>query len=153
MSLKARLASDASGGNIELRLGTTNGPLIGVLTVTNTGGWQTWTTVSTALTNASGVQNLVLRFVGGSGYLLNVEWLGFTPISSAPVQLGWQRSGWQLQFNWPADHTGWRLEAQANALGAGLGTNWLTVPSSTSTNTVSIPITTNDSAFFRLVYP
>jgi hypothetical protein len=60
-------------------LDTTNGPLIGTLTVPNTGGWQTYTTVSTALTNASGVQNLVLRFVGGSGYLFNVEWIEFTP--------------------------------------------------------------------------
>ncbi|MGA2542386.1 MAG: carbohydrate-binding protein [Verrucomicrobiota bacterium] len=58
---KARVASDASGGNIELRLGMTNGPLMGVLTVTSTGGWQTWTTLSTALTNASGVQNLVQK--------------------------------------------------------------------------------------------
>ena len=143
-----------SGGNIELRLGATSGPLIGVLTVTNTGGWQVWTTVSTALTNAIGVQNLVLRFVGGSGYLLNVEWLEFTPISTAPVQLGWLRSAGQFQFNWPADHTGWRLQAQTNAPGAGLGANWLTVPSSTATNALSIPISkTNGSVFFRLVYP
>ncbi|MGA2175458.1 MAG: carbohydrate-binding protein [Verrucomicrobiota bacterium] len=154
LSLKARVASDASGGNIQLRLGTTNGPLIGVLTVANTGGWQTWTTVSTALTNASGVQNLVLRFVGGTGYLLNVEWLEFTPISTAPVQLDWQLGARQLQFNWPSDHTGWRLEAQTNAPGAGLGTNWVTVSGSTATNAASIFISnTNGSAFFRLVFP
>jgi len=80
LSLKARVASDTSGGTIEVRLDTTNGPLIGTLTVPNTGGWQTYTTVSTTLTNASGVQNLFLRFVGaGAGYLFNVEWIEFTP--------------------------------------------------------------------------
>jgi hypothetical protein len=154
LSLQARVASDTSGGSIQLRLGTTNGPLIGVLTVTNTGGWQTWATLSTALTNASGVQNLVLRFVGGSGYLLNVEWLQLTPISTFPSEIFWQPGGGQLELNWPSDHTGWRLEAQTNAPGAGLGTNWVTVAGSTATNTASIPISnTNGSVFFRLVYP
>jgi hypothetical protein len=97
---------------------------------------------------------LVLRFVGGSGYLLNVEWLEFTPISMAPVALGWQLGGRQFQFDWPADHIGWRLESQTNTSGAGLGTNWVTVSSSTGTNAISIPIgNTNGSVFFRLVSP
>jgi hypothetical protein len=86
LSLNARVASATAGGTIQLRLGTTNGPVIGLLTVPNTGGWQTYSTVSTPLTNAIGVQNLVLLFVGGGGYLLNVEWLEFTPI---PMSLNW----------------------------------------------------------------
>jgi alpha-L-fucosidase 2 len=90
LSLKARVASATSGGTIQLRLGTTNGPVIGLLTVPNTGGWQTYATVSTPLTNAIGVQNLALRFVGGGGYLLNVEWLEFTPI---PMSLNWLTGG------------------------------------------------------------
>jgi hypothetical protein len=32
-----------------------------------------------------------------------------------------------LQLARLADHAGWRLEAQANTLSAGLGTNWTTV--------------------------
>jgi hypothetical protein len=86
VTLSARVASASAGGTIQVRLGTTNGPLIGTLTVPNTGGWQIYSTVSTALTNAAGIQNLVLRFVGGGGYLLNVEWLEFAPIS-VPVTL------------------------------------------------------------------
>ena len=86
LSLKARVASATSGGTIQLRLGTTNGPVIGLLTVPSTGGWQTYSTVSTPLTNAIGVQNLVLLFVGGGGFLLNVEWLEFSPI---PMSLNW----------------------------------------------------------------
>jgi hypothetical protein len=154
LGLNARVASGASGGNIELRLGTTNGPVIGLLTVPGTGGWQTWTTVSTALTNAAGAQTLVLWFVGGGGYLLNVEWLEFTPISTLPVPLGWQRNGQQFQFNWPADHIGWRLQVQTNAARAGLGTNWVMLPGSTGTNVISIPLgQANSSVFFRLVSP
>jgi hypothetical protein len=154
LRLNARVASAGSGGTIEVRLGATNGTLVGVITVPVTGGWQTWTTMNTALTNVSGVQNLVLRFVGGGGYLFNVNWLEFTPISTAPLQLSWQSIGGQLQFNWPSDHVGWRLQAQTNAPGAGLGTNWVTVPGSSATNAISIPVNkTNGSVFFRLAYP
>jgi fibronectin type 3 domain-containing protein len=154
LRLNARVASAGSGGTIEVRLGATNGTLVGAITVPITGGWQSWTTASTALTNVSGVQNLALRFVGGSGYLFNVNWLEFTPISAVPVPLGWQLNARQFQFNWPADHTGWRLQAQTNAPGAGLGTNWVTVSGSTGTNAIAIPVgNTNGSVFFRLVYP
>ena len=154
LRLNARVASAGSGGTIEVRLGATNGTLAGAITVPVTAGWQTWTTVSTALTNVSGTQNLVLRFVGGGGYLFNMNWLEFTPISTVPVPLGWQLNARQFQFNWPADHTGWRLQVQTNAVGAGLGTNWVAIPNSTATNAISIPISnTNGSVFFRLVYP
>jgi hypothetical protein len=86
--------------------------------------------------------------------LFNVNWLEFTPISTAPLQLSWQSIGGQLQFNWPSDHVGWRLQAQTNAPGAGLGTNWVTVPGSSATNAISIPVNkTNGSVFFRLAYP
>jgi hypothetical protein len=69
-----------------------------------------------------------------------------------PVQLGIQitnfSSGNQFQLSWPADHTGWRLQMQTN----GLGTNWVNVPNANYFNVLSLPMT-NDSAFFRLVYP
>jgi len=60
----------------------------------------------------------------------------------------------QLQIAWPADHTGWRLQAQTNMLSAGLETNWTDVPAATVTNQIIVPIVaTNASVFFRLVYP
>jgi autotransporter-associated beta strand protein len=63
-------------------------------------------------------------------------------------------SGSQLQLSWPTDHTGWRLEAQTNSPGTGLGTNWFPVVGSNVTNQMNIPvISTNSSVFFRLVYP
>jgi len=59
-----------------------------------------------------------------------------------------------LNVSWPADHTGWRLLIQTNALSTGLGTNWVAVPNSAATNAVSIPIVTaNPAVFLRMVYP
>jgi hypothetical protein len=62
--------------------------------------------------------------------------------------------GRHLQVSWPADHRGWRLEIQTNNSGAGLTTNWATVPDSTNFYSVGIPIGgTSGSVFLRLAYP
>jgi hypothetical protein len=62
--------------------------------------------------------------------------------------------GSTLALTWPADHTGWKVQGQTNALTKGLGTNWATLPGSATTNQVNVPITkTNSSVFFRLSYP
>ncbi len=62
--------------------------------------------------------------------------------------------GTNLTLSWPADHTGWRIQIQTNIFTKGLGTNWVTLPGSTVTNKVIIPIsTTNGSVFFRMIYP
>jgi hypothetical protein len=59
-----------------------------------------------------------------------------------------------LTLSWPSDHTGWRLEAQTNAIGAGLGTNWVTISTATTTNQITLPVSSaNGAVFFRLVYP
>jgi Concanavalin A-like lectin/glucanases superfamily len=76
------------------------------------------------------------------------------PVSLTPPSLSSMLNGNQLQFNWPGANTGWRLEAQTNSLGAGLGTNWFDVSSSDETNWISMPAdSANGSVFFRLVYP
>jgi alpha-L-rhamnosidase len=74
--------------------------------------------------------------------------------SLAPPQLGWRIANGQLQLQWPPDHLGWRLEMQTNSLAAGLGTNWIAIPSSQGANVFPIPVNSGDgSGFFRLVYP
>ena len=73
----ARVASATGGGRMELRLGSTNGPVVGTCTVPGTGGWQTWTTVTCPVSGATGMQDLYLRFTGGSGYLFNLNWWQF----------------------------------------------------------------------------
>jgi len=62
-------------------------------------------------------------------------------------------SGGNLSLSWPADHVGWVLQVQTNSLGAGLGTNWVDVPGSATTNAVSIPVSSGSGAvFYRLKY-
>ena len=59
-----------------------------------------------------------------------------------------------LTLSWPADHTGWQLQTQANSLSAGINTNWVNVVGSTTTNKVVVPINPiNGTVFYRLVYP
>ena len=63
-------------------------------------------------------------------------------------------TGNSLDISWPSDHTGWRLESQTNTVQVGLGNNWFTVPNSTTTNHMVIPIdSANGSVFFRMAYP
>jgi arabinoxylan arabinofuranohydrolase len=78
-SFEARVASATSGGSIELHLDTTTGPLVGTCAVAGTNGWQTWTTKSCDVSNATGVHDLYLKFTGGSGLLFNFNWWKFTP--------------------------------------------------------------------------
>lgn len=75
---EARVASATSGGNIQLRLGSATGTLIGTCAVPGTGGWQTWTTVSCNVSGATGVRDLYLVFSGGSGFLFNLNWWRFS---------------------------------------------------------------------------
>ena len=70
----ARVASAEKGGNIELRVGALDGKLIGVCKVENTGGQQTWKTVSTEVSDIVGVQDLYLKFTGGDGPLFNLNY-------------------------------------------------------------------------------
>lgn len=77
-SFTARVASNTSGGRVELHLDSATGPTVGTCTVSGTGGWQTWSTVSCPVTGATGTHDLYLRFAGGSGYLFNMNWLQFT---------------------------------------------------------------------------
>jgi autotransporter-associated beta strand protein len=76
------------------------------------------------------------------------------PLSSASVPVGFVTANGQLQIIWPPDHIGWVLQAQTNSLSAGLGTNWASIQSSSSTNQIAFPIVpTNGSVFYRLAHP
>ena len=74
---EARVASDYAGGTIELRLGSSNGKLIGTATVGNTGGWQNWVTVTGDVSGVEGTHDLFLVFKGGPNFLLNINWFKF----------------------------------------------------------------------------
>jgi arabinoxylan arabinofuranohydrolase len=78
-SFIARVASATSGGNIELRLDSQTGTLVGTCAVAGSGGWQTWTTRTCTVAGATGIHDLYLRFTGGSGLLFNFNWWKFNP--------------------------------------------------------------------------
>jgi len=59
-----------------------------------------------------------------------------------------------LQISWPSGYTGWRLEGQTNSLNVGISATWFTVPGSTTTNQMYLPINpANPTAFYRLANP
>ncbi|MDD4993195.1 MAG: glycoside hydrolase family 3 C-terminal domain-containing protein [Paludibacter sp.] len=71
-------ASTTGGGTIQVLLDNpTTGTLVATATVVATGGWQVWTTVSAAVTGLSGRHKIYLKFVGGTGYLYNINWFRF----------------------------------------------------------------------------
>jgi len=69
-----RVASNADGGTIEVRIGSADGTKIGEVEVGNTGGWQKWQTVTCDIDNTTGVHDVYLVFRGGESYLFNLNW-------------------------------------------------------------------------------
>ncbi|OPZ87838.1 MAG: Endo-1,4-beta-xylanase Z precursor [Firmicutes bacterium ADurb.Bin419] len=82
---QASVSSGTSGGKIELRLDGITGSLIGTCEIAGTGGWQTWTTVKFDISEVKGTHDLYMKFTGGSGYLFNINWWEFSPVSSTPT--------------------------------------------------------------------
>ncbi|TYQ18192.1 UNVERIFIED_CONTAM: lysophospholipase L1-like esterase [Acetivibrio alkalicellulosi] len=61
----ARVASGAdTPTNIEIRLNSATGTLLGTLQVSSTGGWDSYRELSTTISNVTGTNNIVLRFSG-----------------------------------------------------------------------------------------
>jgi hypothetical protein len=77
-SFKARVSSATSGGNIEIRLDSATGTLVGTCAVPATGDWQKWIDVSCNVSGVSGKHNLYLKFSGDSGYLFDINWFTFS---------------------------------------------------------------------------
>jgi cytochrome c len=77
-ALTFRVASGGAGGNIEVRLDSPTGTLVGSAAVANTGGWQTWTNVTLPLSDPpTGTHELFLVFrnATNAGGLFNVNWV------------------------------------------------------------------------------
>jgi hypothetical protein len=129
----------------------------------NTGG--SYTLVAAMLTNTACADSTVtngvpyyyvvtgLNILGEeSGYSAEVSAM---PTSANPTNIMFSVQGGNvLQLSWPADHIGWILQVQTNSLTAGIGTNWVTISGSDSTNQMLIPISPSEgSIFFRLMFP
>lgn len=75
-------------------------------------------------------------------------------VNPTPTNLTVTVAGGTLTLSWPADHTGWRLQAQTNSLDAGLGTNWSDVAGSALTNQMNFPMdSASGSVFYRMIFP
>jgi hypothetical protein len=145
--LKWNAQTNATGYNLKRSLTSGSGytTIASVLTATN-------------FTDAGLANGLVYYYVvsgtNAVGESANSTEVSVRPVSTSAPALNFNLVGGQLQFNWPADHTGWKLQAQTNAPGSGLGTNWVPFASSSGTNQLWLPIDPmNGSVFFRLVYP
>lgn len=74
-----REASAGDGGTAEFHLDSPTGTLIATATLSPTGGWQSWSTVTATASGASGVHDLyvVFRGVGSSTSIANINWFQF----------------------------------------------------------------------------
>jgi beta-glucosidase len=74
-----RRASGATfTGTVQYRVDSTTGPIIASVPVSNTGGWQTWGSVTTNLAaSVTGVHTVFLTFTGSGGEFVNLNWFQF----------------------------------------------------------------------------
>jgi len=76
------------------------------------------------------------------------------PVATNPTNIVVNVSSGNVVLSWPADHIGWHLQTQTNTLDKGLGTNWVDVPDTSTTNGFANSMnSTNAAVFYRLVYP
>ncbi|HSR99843.1 MAG TPA: glycoside hydrolase family 3 N-terminal domain-containing protein [Kofleriaceae bacterium] len=73
-----RASGSNTTGTVTFRLDSTTGPVIGSFNVSNTGGWQSWGSVTTNLTaQVTGVHTLFITFSGPGGDFVNLNWFQF----------------------------------------------------------------------------
>ena len=70
-ALNVRVASASGTGNIEVRLNSQTGTLVGTCAVAATGGAQTWANKTCTISGASGVHDLFFVFTGSGGFNFN----------------------------------------------------------------------------------
>lgn len=147
---QAALSWSASVGatSYYVKRSTTSGSGYGTI-VTNTGV----TFTNTGLSNGT-IYYFVVSALSGVGESANSAEAVARPVSFAPTPVNLAVGDAQLQLVWPQDHTGWQVQVQTNAPGAGFGTNWMTIPGSGLTNQFTLPVdAANGSVFLRLVSP
>ncbi len=93
----ARVASDGSGGNIEVRIDKASGPLLGTCKVPHTGGWQKWTTTTCGLSGVTGIHKLFLVYTGAGGSIFNIASFSLPGIAGQFEAAGYSGSTGDVQ--------------------------------------------------------
>jgi hypothetical protein len=111
--------------------------------------------------NYSGAFTALSPATPGSGLGWNTNTLAtdgilriVSTVNTTPTNITAVVTGNQLKLSWPADHIGWRLQAQTNSVCTVLRSNWVDVAGSTTVSNVTFTINpANGTVFYRMVYP
>jgi hypothetical protein len=108
----------------------------------------------TATNFANGINNIyatVTMTYGETVTSPSVQVTAVPPsLPTTPTNMVWSVADGKMTISWPENYTGWLLQMQANSL----GTNWVTLPQSSLSNSMTVPIyTTNAAMFFRMIRP
>jgi autotransporter-associated beta strand protein len=138
--------------------GTLNNTGSGTVTVTNLGAplgaGDTFTLFNKPVVNGSAMTVTGANVVWTNKLAVDGTIAVASVIATNPTNITFTVSGNTLTLSWPTDHTGWSLQAQTNAPGRGIGTNWSIVPGSSTVNQYQTPINpANGSVFYRLISP
>ena len=109
--VELRVASNSSGGTVNLMSGST---VLATITIPVTGGWQTWTTVSSPVpvNLAAGTQTIRLKVVAGGW---NLNWMRFSGPLASPIPFPWNNGAGT--GNWNTTDTNWSGRAWTNGSG------------------------------------
>jgi autotransporter-associated beta strand protein len=138
--------------------GTLNNTGTGTVTVTNLGSplvqGDTFTLFSKPVVNGVALTVTGANVIWTNKLAVDGTIAVASVVSTTPTNISFTVSGNNLTLSWPVDHTGWFLQAQTNAPGIGIRTNWAIVPGSSSVNQVVMPLNpANGSVFYRLLAP
>ncbi len=122
-TLELRVAASGAGGKFHVEVAGVD--KTGSLAIPDTGGWQTWRTLSVPVQLSAGVQvvRVVWDAVGTSGYAGNLNWLKLTAaatapgVPAAPSGLTATDSPTQVNLTWTdnsSNETGFVIERAAN---------------------------------------
>lgn len=80
------MASAVANGTLEFRLDSPGGTLIAAVTVGNTGGWQSWQTITAPVAGAAGLHKLFVVFKNAAS---NLNWFQFASSAGTSLPVPW----------------------------------------------------------------
>jgi hypothetical protein len=143
-TLQARLASASAGNTLHVELDGVN--ISGTIAVPNTGGWQTWQTVSVTTPSLSAGSHILRIYEETGGFNINyLTFVATTPVSAPVISSAATASGTTgTAFNYTIIASNTPTSYSSSALPAGLSLNTSTgVISGTPTVAATTAVTVN----------